>query len=198
MTATGKAESMTMTRTILVACVAAAALAAPMAASAQSSSTINLNAQVDQQCMLGAPSSTLLDLGVLTGADGRLDPSKTGAAILLETGIETAWCNTPSILKMDADPLTTVISGYVTPNGFSRQLTYDAALTGWPTAATVRPLGAGAEAEAGAGVPYAEALSLKISRLNTLNAGGVAETTGLYVEAGDYSGQITLTLTIAP
>ena len=195
---TAKAESMTLTRTLLILGAAAAALGAPAVASAQSTSTINLNAQVDQQCMLGAPSSTTLDLGVLTGDDGRLDPAKTGAAILLETGIETAWCNTPSILKMEADPLTTVISAYATPNGFSRQLTYDAVLTGWPTPATVRPLGPGGEMSAGAGVPHAESLLLRISRLNTLNAGGVAETTGLYVEAGDYSGQITLTLTIAP
>ena len=198
MNAPGKAETMIMSRKILIAAAAAAAFVAPAVASAQSTSTINLNAQVDQQCMLGAPASTALDLGVLTGADGRLDASKTSAAVLVETEVDTAWCNTPSILKMEAQPLTTVISAYSAPNGFSRQLTYDAVLTGWPTSATVRPLGAGGEAEAPAGVPHAETLVLQISRLNTLNAGGVAETTGLYVEAGDYSGQVILTLTIAP
>src|SRR5690606_27845810 len=115
----------TMTRKSLHAAgLAVALIAAPVAAQAQDTLSFTLNGNVPQACALGAPADTVLDLDDLTGPDGRLTAALLSDAPAVQTQIPNAWCNTPSILTVDAGPLSlgTNAPAYPTPNGFSRLL----------------------------------------------------------------------------
>lgn len=182
----------------VLALVAAAALTMPALASAQSSSTININGEVPKKCMLGAPASTELQLGTLTGADGRLDSSKTGSAVLQTTTISDAWCNTPSRLEVEAQPLVTVITGYNTPAGFTRTVSYDALLEGWPAAMALRPFATAASDSTETSTAYANDLVLSISRLGAVAASGNSDDNSAFLEAGQYRGSVTVTLSVKP
>ncbi len=183
---------------IVLALLGTAALSVPAMASAQSSSTININGEVPKKCMLGAPASTELQLGTLTGADGRLDNAKTGSAVLQSTTISDAWCNTPSRLEVEAQPLVTVITGYSTPAGFTRTVSYDALLEGWPTAMTVRPF-ATADSEASeTSMAHASDLVLSISRLGAVASNGTSDDNSAFLEAGQYRGSVIVTLSVKP
>ena len=192
-----------MTRRLIIALAGFTALALPGVALAQEASqTVTLTAEVDEACVLGSPQLDNLPLGDLTGADGRLDPSKTGTTVLQTTAFLVAWCNTPSVLGLNAEPLAlTSAPAYATPTNFSRLLTYDATLVGWPSDLVDRPTVGSAAQSLDADSPHAapsDGLRLDISRLQTLNAAGTVETAGLALEAGTYSGTVTVTLATAP
>ncbi len=180
-------------RHLLLPLVATAAFAAPGLALAQSAD-IALDATVTQSCVLGSPAVSELDLGDLTGADGRIAASLAGASPSAVTTIDVAYCNTPSILSLDATPLGLEIApGYSTPAGFSRLITYDATLTGWPATLVDRPLvGDSAKSTTASAAHAAPALQLSISRLEALNAAGTAANATAVIEAGTYSGAIII------
>lgn len=175
---------------------AAALLLTPLAAQAQV--TVIVTGTVDEQCALGAPDLVVLDLGDLTGPDGRLTPTLLSSATAVQTDISSAWCNTPSTLTVEAEPLNQGASapGYATPVGFSRLLTYDAILEGWPTAVSHRPLTGSAPSSTDAGEARSNPLTLSIASLQTLNADGTAEVADLVIEAGSYSGSIEISVSV--
>src|SRR3546814_5308803 len=73
-----------------------AALAVPGIAHADSvSQQIDIDATVDGACGMGTPVSDEIDVGDLSGPDGTLDGSLTGAMVQgNSTIIADAWCNT--------------------------------------------------------------------------------------------------------
>lgn len=184
---------------IAFAASAAALLAAPFAAQAQVVTNINLAGEVEEACVLGDPDTAELSLGDLTGDDGRLDPSLLGAAISASTNIPVAWCNAPSVMTLDASPLSLVIlPGYDTPASFSRLITYTANLDGWASTLFDRPIIGDSEKEGPATAAHAaDPLVLEISDLATLDAGGTVEQDA-FLEAGAYSGTIVIGLSVAP
>ncbi len=187
-----------MTRQLLIALTASAALAAPMAAQAQSTgtSTANVGGLVEKACDIGSPSTTTLEIGDLTGADGRLLPALAGSQ-QITTAIEGAWCNTPSIMKLDGVPMgLTDVPTYGTPAGFSRLLTYNATLTGWPAPLVYRPMTNTTAPETDAAGAREASLLLAISNLAPLNAGGTAEAPTNVLEAGAYTGSVTVSVTV--
>ena len=95
---------------IAFALTTAALLAAPLAAQAQTtqSSTVNLAGDVVEACVLGNPDVAEMNLGDLTGPDGRLTPALVSSAISASTFIPVAWCNAPSVISIDATPLALV------------------------------------------------------------------------------------------
>ena len=182
-----------MTR-IIFAVSAIALMGLPMAAHAQSaSSTVTISGEVEQACTLGAHSAAELNLGDITGADGRLAPG-----LAQSTTIAVAWCNTPSEMTLAAEPLSLVTPpGYTTPTGFSRLITYDATVGGWAEALAHRPLVGDLSNSVTASTPWAaDPLEISISSLATLNADGSAEAPTAFVEAGEYTATVTISLAI--
>ena len=165
-------------------------------AQAQAQSEINVSANVLKACGLGTPDQTFLDLGDLTGPDGKLASSKTGSAVLASTTIANAWCNAPHSVKMQAVPM--LLQGtkpYGQPVYMTRAITYDATLQGWPAELVRRPRTGDDDVQINFAGAYAPAggLVLKVARLNSLTANR-AEQTGLMLEAGTYKGTVTITL----
>lgn len=184
---------------IAFAASVAVLLATPLAAQAQTTSTITLTGNVDEACVLGDPDTTELDLGILTGPDGRLDSSLVSSAVSASTVIPVAWCNAPSVMTLDASPLSLVTPpAYATPAGFSRLITYTANLAGWIDALSDRPtIGDSGSSRPASSAHAADPLEIEISELATLDAAGTTEASA-FLEAGAYSGTIVIGLTVQP
>lgn len=185
---------------IAFAASAAALAMVPFAAHAQSASnTINLSGEVEKTCVLGNPDVSELNLGDLTGDDGKLDPALIGAALSAETVIPVAWCNAPSVMTLDAAPLSLVTPpAYATPASFSRLITYTATLGGWAAPLSDRPvLSDSAKAVSAPAAHAADPLHIGISNLATLDAAGAGEVSA-FLEAGAYSATIVIGLSVQP
>jgi hypothetical protein len=176
----------------------AALLATPLAAQTQTS-TVNLAGEVMKACVLGDPDVAQMNLGDLTDATGKLDASLVSAAISASASIPVAWCNAPSVITINATPMSLVTPpGYSTPAGFSRLITYTAAITGWDSALSDRPfIGDSAKSASALGAHAAEPLGIEVSLLSTLDAGGTVANSA-FVEAGAYSSTIVIGLSVQP
>jgi hypothetical protein len=178
---------------------AAALLVVPGVAAAQTTATghIAVNSTVAGACGLGAPAQAVLDLHDLSGTDGRLDSSKRSSAVQATTVIADAWCNTPHSLTFAAKPMSLQETRtYAQPSYMARDITYDATLVGWPVDLSRRPKSGDDDvsiAMHGAYAPASPGLVLNISRLETLTAAKVEDST-LMLEAGHYKGTVTITL----
>jgi hypothetical protein len=185
-----------MTRKLLIALTASAALAAPLAAQAQSTVTAAVGGTVIKGCDMGDPTVATLEIGDLTGTDGRLLPALAGSQQFTTT-IEGAWCNAPSTLKLDGVPMgLTVVPSYGAPSGFSRLVTYNATLTGWPDSLVYRPKLNTTAVTTGAVGARAASLLLAISNLAPLDAAGTVETPTNVLEAGSYAGSVTVSVSV--
>ena len=183
---------------IAFAITAAALLASPLAAQAQTqTSTVNLTGDVAKACVLGDPDVAEMNLGDLTDDTGRLNAALVSAAISASTSIPVAWCNAPSVITLNAAPMSLVTPpGYATPTGFSRLITYTAALTGWSSALSDRPVvGDAAKSVSAPAAHAADPLGIEVSLLSTLDAGGTVENTA-FLEAGAYSATIVIGLSV--
>lgn len=188
-----------MTSKLIIALTATAALSAPFAAQAQdASSTITVNGNVEEACVVGQPSQVALTIGDLTGPDGRISASLASDAVAQSAEITNAWCNAPSILSLDGSPMALSPSpAYSTPSGFARLVTYDATLTGWPTVLLDRPVvGDAAKTTAADGAHAATSLVLEISALEALDAAGTAANASAVLEAGGYSGSVVVAVSV--
>ncbi len=185
---------------IALAASVAALLATPLAAHAQAAnSTVTLTGEVEKACVLGDPDTAELELGDLTGDDGRLDPGLVGAGVAAFTAIPVAWCNAPSVISLDAAPLSLVTPpAYSSPAGFSRLITYTADLGGWFDALSDRPIiGDSAKTSPASSAHAANPLEIEISDLATLDAAGTTEADA-FLEAGAYSATIIIGLSVQP
>lgn len=161
------------------------------------SAQIDISSTVIGACGLGAPNTTVINLGDLTGGNGLLDPSKKVTTTLGTATIADAWCNTSHSLTIEGQPMTlqrTVL--YAQPTYMTRHITFDAKLVGWPVGVNFRPRGGADRASIDVYSAHAApslGLRLNISNLETLTAGRV-EQPGLMLEHGNYKGVITVTL----
>jgi len=181
----------------VIAGIAALAVPALVHAAEQQ---VDITAEVAGSCGVGSPDVTEINLHDLTGPDGKLDPSKTGAAVLGQATIADAWCNTPHSLTMEATPMTlTRAVAYAQPAYMARKVTYSARLTGWAGfPISDRPHGGSDSVSVGpVPNPYAApspGLVIQVSKLQTLTPAG-AEQADLMLEYGLYRGTVTITLT---
>ncbi|MBI1405005.1 MAG: hypothetical protein GC145_02640 [Caulobacter sp.] len=186
-----------MKPSIILALAATAAFSAPIAAMAQPVS-VTVSGDVSKACVIGQPASVTLALGDLTGSDGRIATSLASGTPSQATTIANAWCNAPSTLTLDGAPLTlSPTPGYAVPDGFARQVTYDATLTGWSESKTDRPVVGDSGTvitAAGAYAATGDGLTLSISSLEALDASGTAANSTAVLEAGSYSGVVTITV----
>ena len=113
------------------------------------------------------------------------------------TTIDNAWCNAPSTLSLDGSPLAlTPAPAYSTPTGFARLITSDATLSGWPTPLVDRPLNGDSAKTVDADGAHASQLTLAISALEALDAGGTAPNTTAVLEAGGYEGAVVVSVAV--
>ena len=85
---------------------------------------------------------------------------------------------------------------YSTPTGFARLVTYDATLSGWPTPLVDRPLNGDSAKTVDADGAHASQLTLAISALEALDAGGTAPNTTAVLEAGGYEGAVVVSVAV--
>ena len=184
--------------TKLILLPALAAMATPglsYAQASEQSQTITVNGTVAAACTLGAPATATLDLGALTGTDGKLKPELTGTTPAVETTIANAWCNTPNKISLKSSPMTTSAPNLVTPSNFSRAIAFTATLTGWKETVVNTALGADRSVDAISTTAHAAfPLTIGFSGLTPLS--GETTQAGNFIVAGDYSATVTITLAV--
>lgn len=184
----------------LILLPALAALATPglsYAQASEQSQTITVNGTVAPACTLGAPATATLDLGALTGTDGKLKAALTGTAIAAQTTIANAWCNTPSIITLTSSPLTTPNPGYARPADFAREIAFTANLTGWSGAVTNTAMAANTSVPVTSNSAHAaDPLGVTFSALTPVVSGGAQPNN--FIEAGAYSATVSITLAVKP
>lgn len=169
--------------------VAASALATPALAQATNQGTVEIQGSVAERCLFTTPSATIdLDELALGGTDtnaGKLDASQVNGRSETLVG----WCNaTASTMTVQASPLLNVDFTSTPPSGFDRRVDFTATATANSVDATdssTTPL---------AGTPqtvniFTGDVVVELSAAAT--PGG-----GLLV-AGDYEGEVTVTLSPA-
>lgn len=184
----------------LILLPALAALATPglsYAQASEQSQTITVNGTVAPACTLGAPATATLDLGALTGTDGKLKAALTGASTAIETSIANAWCNTPNKITLKSSPLITSAPTLVMPSNFAREIAFTATMTGWSapvvnTALTADRSVDGISTTAQAANP----LNVAFSALTPV-VDGLAQP-GNFIVAGNYSATVSITLAVQP
>lgn len=184
--------------TKLILLPAMAALATPGLSYAQTTEqtqTITVNGNVAPACTLGAPANATLELGALTGADGRLKPALTGTGPAVQTSIANAWCNTPNKITLKSSPMTTSAPSVVTPSNFAREIAFTATLDGWSAPVVNTALTADRSVDGISTTPQAaNPLTVTFSALTPV-VSGLAQA-GNFIVAGDYSATVTITLAV--
>lgn len=185
-----------MNRTLLIL-PALAALALPGVSFAQTQQSITVNGTVAPACALGSPTNATLNLGALTGADGRLTTALAGAGIAAQTTINNAWCNTPNRITLTSSPLTLVSPpAYATPTNFTRTVAFQAALTGWSGSVVNKALTPNVAVPVDSTTAHVAApLGIQFSSLSPVLGGAIAPST-TFIEAGDYSATVSITLAV--
>jgi hypothetical protein len=172
-------------KSFILAGMAACVLATP--AFAQSTGTVTVTGSVADRCLFTTPSATIL-LGELArpGSDanaGKLDEAVVDAG----TATLVGWCNgTAATMSVEAQPLLNTDFVGAPPSGFDTRIDYTAdALANSATATDTSTV-------AGAGT----AVSVGMFTGNVVvNLGSSATPGGGLLVAGDYAGQVLVTLT---
>lgn len=189
---------MTMKRLLIAASMLA--LAAGQAQAQDTESTVLVNGEVTAACVMGSPSAAEVNLGDMTGPDGKLLSALTGsssAAPAATVQLPDSWCNAPNTLTIEGSALTlTAPPAYSSPVGFTRHITYSAEADGWSSLAIHRPAVDLNPTTVTATEALAEDVDLKIYDLETLDGAGSTESAGLILEAGSYAGLVQLTLAV--
>jgi hypothetical protein len=146
---------------------AALAVAGTAPALAQATGEVDVSGFVDDRCQFETIGNAVIDLGEISGDDGRLDE----AAVDAGTATLQGWCNgSASTIGVEALPL---LNAATAPASFDNRVDYRAKAT----AGNAAPIDDSTDAGAGADVGL-----------------GLFNGDGLMV-AGDYVGSIVVTLT---
>ncbi|HET9428161.1 MAG TPA: hypothetical protein VFO69_07365 [Allosphingosinicella sp.] len=175
-----------MKRSMILAVLAASATATP-AFSQSVDGTVDITGSVADRCLFTTPSATL-PLGELarSGTDtnaGRLDESKVDG----ESRTLVGWCNgTAATMSVEAFALTNSDFTSPAPNGFDRVINFTATADANSESATDTSVTAGAGSAVNVGLFTGNVV---VTLSESATPGG-----GLLV-AGDYDGQVVVTLT---
>ncbi len=171
-------------RKLIIFSAPLALLASPaMAATAASEVTgeVAITGQVTARCAFTLDSGTIA-LGEISGSDGKLDAGKVND----QTKDLTGWCNgTNSTIAVKATALTNTLTG----TGFDSTVTYTATATAGTVSVTDTN-----STDSAAGT--AATLGLFSGNITVELSGAATPTEGLMV-AGDYTGNVQVTLTPA-
>ncbi len=154
---------------------------------AQDTDTLTVLSQVAPFCSELSVSSAPMNLGTLTGPSGQLLPSFAGGA---ETERELAasfYCNAPATVTITATPLTTPNSTTDT-SSFTSRVDYTATLV-WDDV----------NGNVSSTVPGGAVISAPEANIGPimLTLSNPAVVNNLRPVAGDYAGQVTLTIALA-
>ncbi len=166
----------------------------PASAMAQSGTgTVGIDGRVAPVCILGDPSSALVDLGVLAATTG----PRIGKVAVLPSrtvNLPASFCNfAGSVVSVRANALLAADASSPQP-GFARAVNYTATAAGWASGnatVTTAALGNGASASAtgtGATQPLPKIADIGVT-LSSFTVPG-----DLILVAGNYSGVVTVTL----
>jgi hypothetical protein len=157
------------------------------AAVAQDTDTLTVQSQVAPFCSELTVSSTPMDLGTLTGPTGQIVSSFNAAVESQRQLAASFYCNAPATVTIKATPLTTPNSTTDT-SSFTSRVDYTATLDWQDVHGNVSSTVASGAVIA---VPQANIGPMKL----TLSNPAVAN--NLRPVAGAYSGQVTLTVSLA-
>jgi hypothetical protein len=147
---------------------------------AQATGQVDVNGYVDDRCQFVTIGNAVIDLGEISGTDGKLDTATVNAGQATLQG----WCNgSASTIGVEAFPLLNAAAGAAS---FDKRVDYQATAT----AGTAVPTDL--TTDAGAGTPVA--LGLFNGDIVVDIDSSSSPTNGLMV-AGDYVGSIVVTLT---
>lgn len=164
----------------IIALVAAAATATAFPAFAQVTGEVRVQGHVDDRCQFESIGSAVIDLGEISGDDGRLDE----AAVDAGTATLQGWCNgSAATIGVEAFPL---INAAVSAANFDNRVDYRATATAGSAAPIDDSTDVGAGADAALGLFNGD-IVVDISNSASPNDG--------LMVAGDYVGSIVVTLT---
>jgi hypothetical protein len=147
---------------------------------AQATGQVDVTGHVDDRCQFVTIGNALIDLGQISGTDGKLDTAVVNAGQATLQG----WCNgSASTIGVEAFPLLNAAAG---ATGFDTRVDYQATAT----AGTAVP--EDLTTDAGAGTPVALGL---FNGDIVVDINSSSSPTGGLMVAGDYVGKIIVTLT---
>lgn len=175
-------------KTSILAAAAVIAAATTLPAAAQTATgTVTINGTVGDRCQFTLPSDVInageLSLQGSGATAGKLDSSKLDG----QTRTLVGWCNgTAATMSVEAQRLVNTTFTTTPPAGFDRVVNYSATATANSANATDTSVTDGA----GSAVP----VGLFTGDVKVTLSSSSSPTSGLLV-AGDYSGQVLVTLT---
>lgn len=175
-------------RTTLLRAFAFGVAAFAVPASAQDTETMTIQSQVAPYCSELSVNSAPMNLGNLTGTTGQVVANFNGAPESTREISASFYCNAPSKITLDADPLLndeiTVIED---SSSFTNRVDYTAVLT-WRdlqgSASSTLPDGQEIDA------PQANTGSITLTLTDPVTSGNLRPV------AGDYSGEVRLTISL--
>lgn len=168
-------------RKLIILSAPLALLASPaLAATGEATGTVDVTGSVAGRCMFTVDSKTI-DLGEISlAADGKLDPSKVNERSETLTG----WCNnTAATISVLATELTNTTAA---PTGFDNRVNYTATAKAGDIEAQDDTLDPSAGAASSLGL-FAGDITVTLS--------GASSPNNALMVAGDYSGNVVVTLT---
>jgi hypothetical protein len=154
---------------------------------AQDSDTLTVESQVAPFCSEFTVSSTPMNLGSLTGPTGQIVPNFNGAVESQRELAASFYCNAPATVTIKATPLTTT-NTTTDISSFTSRVDYTATLEWDDVHGNVSSTVVNGAVIA---VPEANIGPMKLTLSNP------AVVNNLRPVAGDYSGQVTLTVSLA-
>lgn len=165
---------------LLLPGIAALALGGAAPVLAQATGEVDVNGFVEDRCQFTTIGDSVIELGEISGDDGRLDE----AAVDAGTATLQGWCNgSAATIVVEALPLINAASGAA---NFDKRVDYRATTTAGSAAPIDDSTDAGAGAEVALGL-FSGDIVVDISNAASPNDG--------LMVAGDYVGSIVVTLT---
>jgi hypothetical protein len=176
-------------KTTLIGLSVLGALACASPAMAQDSATFTSKTTVPAFCSQLSVSATPMDLGTLTGATGQIVPAFSSTAQTQRQLAASFYCNAPSTITIQADPLRhTTVTTVSDSTSFTNRVDYTATLK-WSALQNAVSSTSPSATVISATQPNIGELTLTLSAPAVVN--------NLRPVAGNYAGQVRLTIALA-
>jgi len=176
-------------KTTLTGLFVLGALAGAAPAMAQDSATFTSKTTVPAFCSQLSVSATPMDLGTLTGTTGQIVPAFASTAQTQRQLAANFYCNAPSTITIQADPLMhTTVTTVADSTSFTNRVDYTATLK-WSALQNAVSSTAASPQVISATQPNIGELTITLSNPAVVN--------NLRPVAGNYAGQVRLTIALA-
>lgn len=176
-------------KTTLIRLFVLGALSGASPALAQDSASFTSQTTVPAYCSQLSVSAAPMDLGTLTGTTGQIVPAFASTAQVQRQLATNFYCNAPSTITIQADPLIhTTVATVTDSTSFTNRVDYVATLKWSALQNAVSSTSSTAQVLA-ATQPNIGALTITLSNPSVVN--------NLRPVAGNYAGQVRLTVALA-